>query len=60
MNTAKIKKKSKGSLWNYYIDEPSNPLSSNSEYLKYKTNITGCYSAKTLKQILENFKYTTS
>ena len=30
-----------GSLWNYYIDEPSNPFSSNSESFKYKTSITG-------------------
>ena len=35
MNTAKI------SLWNYYRDEPSNPLSANSESFKYKTSITG-------------------
>ena len=26
-------------MWNYYRDEPSNPLSSNSESFKYKTNI---------------------
>ena len=30
-----------GSLWNYYRDEPSNPLSSNSESFNYKTSITG-------------------
>ena len=30
-----------GSLWNYYRDESSNPLSSNSESFKYKTSITG-------------------
>ena len=30
-----------GSLWNYYRDEPSNHLSSNSESFKYKTSITG-------------------
>ena len=29
------------SMWNYDKDEPSNPLSSNSESLKYKTSITG-------------------
>ena len=29
------------SLWNYYRDEPSDPLSSNSESFKYKTSITG-------------------
>ena len=34
-------RKSTGSLWNYYRDEPSNPLSSNSESFKYKTSITG-------------------
>ena len=34
-------RKKKESLWNYYGDEPSNPLSSNSELFKYKTSITG-------------------
>ena len=34
-------KKTTGSLWNYYRDEQSNPLSTNSEYFKYKTSITG-------------------
>ena len=34
-------KKTTGSLWNYYRDEPSNPLSSNSESFKYKTSIMG-------------------
>ena len=33
-------KKTIGSLWNYYRDEPSDPLSSNSESFKYKNNIT--------------------
>ena len=33
-------KKITGSLWNYYRDEPSSPLSSNSESFKYKTSIT--------------------
>ena len=28
-------------MWNYYRDEPSNSLSSNSRSFKYKTNITG-------------------
>ena len=28
-------------MWNYYRDEPSNPLSSNSESFKYKISITG-------------------
>ena len=32
-------KKTTESLWNYYRDEPSNPLSFNSESFKYKTNI---------------------
>ena len=30
-----------GRLWNYYRDEPTNPLSFNSESFKYKTSITG-------------------
>ena len=30
-----------GSSWNYYRDEPSDPLSSNSESFKYKTGIQG-------------------
>ena len=30
-----------GSLWNYYRNEPSNPLSLDFESFKYKTNITG-------------------
>ena len=34
-------RKTTGSLWNYYRDEPSNPLSSSSESFKYKTNIVG-------------------
>ena len=34
-------RKTTGSLWNYYRDKPSNPLSSNSESCKYKTSITG-------------------
>ena len=33
-------RKTTGNLWNYYRDEPSNPLSSNSESFKYKTSIT--------------------
>ena len=28
-------------MWNYYRDEPSNPLSPNSESFKYKASITG-------------------
>ena len=34
-------RKTTGSLRNYYRDEPSNPLSSNSESFKYKASITG-------------------
>ena len=34
-------RKTTGSLWNYYRDEPSNPLSSNSESFKHNTSITG-------------------
>ena len=34
-------KKTTGSLWNYYSDEPSNPLSTNSESFKYTASITG-------------------
>ena len=34
-------KKTTGSLWNYYREERSNPLSSNSESFKYKSSITG-------------------
>ena len=37
----KVIKKTTGSLWNYYRDETSNPLYSNSEYFKYKKSITG-------------------
>ena len=32
--------KTTGSSWNYYRDEPSNPVSSNSESFKYKTSLT--------------------
>ena len=41
MNTVKILGKTTGRLWNYYRDELSNPLSSNSESFKYKTYIVG-------------------
>ena len=34
-------KETTDSSWNYYRDETSNPLSSNSETFKYKTSITG-------------------
>ena len=45
-------RKTTGSLWNYYRDEPSNPLSSNSESFKYKKNIVG----KTQEDSLTNAK----
>ena len=38
---SKTYRKTTGSLWNYYRDEASNPLSCNSESFKYKTSITG-------------------
>ena len=34
-------RKTTGNLWNYYRDEPSNALSSDSESFKYKTSIQG-------------------
>ena len=34
-------KKATGSLWNYYRDQPSDHLSTNSESFKYKTSIVG-------------------
>ena len=34
-------KKTTGSFWNYYRDEPTNPLSSDSKSFKYKTSIAG-------------------
>ena len=41
MNIVKIIKETTGNLWNYYRDEPSDPLPSNSESFKYKTNVIG-------------------
>ena len=38
---SKTYKKTTASLWNYYRDQPSDPLSTNSESFKYKTSITG-------------------
>ena len=35
------KKKKTGGLWNYYRDQPSEPLSTNSEFFKYKMSIVG-------------------
>ena len=40
-NTVKITEKTRGSLWDYYRDEPSDTLSSNFKSFKYKTSITG-------------------
>ena len=34
-------RKTTGTLWNYYWNEPNNPVSFNSESFKYKTSITG-------------------
>ena len=34
-------RKTTSSLWIYYRDQPSNPLSSDSKSFKYKTSITG-------------------
>ena len=34
-------KKTTGSLWNYYRNKPSDPVSFNSESFRYKTSITG-------------------
>ena len=34
-------KKANDTLWNYYRDGPTNPLSSNSESFKHKASITG-------------------
>ena len=41
LESSKNYRKTTGRLWNYYRDEPSNPLSSNSESFKYKTSIWG-------------------
>ena len=41
LECSKNYRKTTGTLWNYYRDEPRDPLSSNSESLKYKTYITG-------------------
>ena len=41
LEDSKNYRKTAGSLWNYYRDEPIDPLSSNSESFKYKTSITG-------------------
>ena len=62
-------RKTTGSLWNYYRDEPNNlptdnynadPIT-NSESFKYKSSITGktsnCCSIKIFKQFLEKFRH---
>ena len=36
-------RKTTGSLWNYYKDEPSNPLSSNSEFLNTRQVLQGIF-----------------
>ena len=43
LECSKNYRKTTGSLWNYYRDEPSNglPFRKNSESFKYKTSITG-------------------
>ena len=38
---SKTYKKTTGSLWNYYRDEPSDSFSTNSESFKYTTSIVG-------------------
>ena len=67
-------RKTTGSLWNYYRDKPSNPLSSNSETFRYKTSIIGktpenndiltnvklVIPLKYLSNFKENFKYSTN
>ena len=41
LDCSKNDRKTTGSLWNYYRDEPSDSFFSNSESFKYKTSITG-------------------
>ena len=41
MNTVKITKKTTGSLWNYYRDEPIDHLTSDSKSFKCKASISG-------------------
>ena len=41
LECSKNYRKTTGSLWNYYRDKLTNPLSSDSESFKYKTNIAG-------------------
>ena len=41
LECSKNYRKTTGSLWNYYRDEPSNPLNTNSKSFSYKTSILG-------------------
>ena len=41
LECSKNYRKTTGSLQNYYRDQPSDPLSTNSESFKYKTSIVG-------------------
>ena len=41
LKCSKNYRKATRSLWNYYRDQPSDPLSTNSESFKYKTSIVG-------------------
>ena len=41
LKCSKKYRKTTRSLWNYYRDQPSDPLSTNSESFKYKTSIVG-------------------
>ena len=41
LECSKNDRKTTGSLWNYCRDQPSDPLSTNSESFKYKTSIVG-------------------
>ena len=51
-------RKTTGSLWDYYKKEPCNPPSSNSEFFKYKTSITGnTYNVNEKLQMLMVMKY---
>ena len=51
-------KKTTGSLWNYYSDQPSNPLSTNSESFKYKTSTTAIVAPTELEfQIIDTKLY---
>ena len=49
-------KKTAGSLWSYYSDEPSDSLSSNSESSKYKTSVTGNTTLVLVKPVMMQIK----